>query len=65
VAVDQLKTEIRHRVSDAFGVYVSDVVLVPGGTIARTTSGKVQRLAMKTRYEAGEFAANGRGGEVV
>jgi len=30
-------------------------VVVPSGTIARTTSGKVQRLAMKTRYEAGEF----------
>jgi fatty-acyl-CoA synthase len=55
VTVDQLRTAIRHRVSDAFGVYVSEVVVVPSGTIARTTSGKVQRFAMKTRYEAGEF----------
>jgi fatty-acyl-CoA synthase len=55
LAVDLLRTAIRHRVSDAFGVYVTEVVVVPSGTIARTTSGKVQRLAMKTRYEAGEF----------
>jgi fatty-acyl-CoA synthase len=57
VAVDELAKLIRHRVRDASGLYVDDVVLVPNGTIARTTSGKVRRLAMRTRYEAGEFSS--------
>jgi fatty-acyl-CoA synthase len=55
VAANELSQQIRHRVSDVSGLYVDDVVLVPRGTIARTTSGKVQRVAMKARYEAGEW----------
>jgi fatty-acyl-CoA synthase len=57
VAVEQLIAAIRHRVSGAFGIYVDEVVPVPSGTVARTTSGKVQRFAMRSRYEAGEFGA--------
>ena len=47
---------IRRRISDAFGLYVDEVVSVPGGTIGRTTSGKVQRAAVKTQYERGVFS---------
>jgi fatty-acyl-CoA synthase len=57
IAADRLTHEIRHRVSDAFGLYVDDVVLAPRGAIEWTTSGKVQRFAMRTRYEAGELDA--------
>jgi fatty-acyl-CoA synthase len=42
---------IRRRISDAFGLYVDEVVSVPSGTIGRTTSGKVQRAATKALYE--------------
>jgi len=42
------------RISEAFGVYVDEVVSVPSGTIGRTTSGKVQRAATKAWYERGE-----------
>jgi fatty-acyl-CoA synthase len=56
-AVDhnQLLYDIRHRISDAFGLYVDTVVTVSSGTIGRTSSGKLQRAALKARYEAGEL----------
>jgi len=57
VAAEALTASIRKQIADAFGVYVDDVVHVPGGTIGRTTSGKVQRAATKARYERGEFAS--------
>jgi fatty-acyl-CoA synthase len=47
---------IRRRVGDLCGLYVDEVILVPSGTVGRTTSGKVQRAATKTRYERGELA---------
>jgi fatty-acyl-CoA synthase len=53
VSTEALAAAIRRRVGDAFGLYVDDVVSVPSGTIGRTTSGKVQRAATKSRYERG------------
>jgi fatty-acyl-CoA synthase len=50
-----LTAAIRQQVSDLFGIYVDDVVLVPSGTVGRTTSGKVQRTATKARYERGQL----------
>ena len=47
---------IRRRISDAFGLYVDEVVSVPSGTIGRTTSGKVQRAAVKMQYERHAFS---------
>jgi acyl-CoA synthetase (AMP-forming)/AMP-acid ligase II len=55
VPSDVLAETIRRRISDLFGLYVDDVALVPRGTVARTTSGKVQRAATKARYEKGEL----------
>ena len=57
VAPAVLTAAIRKQSADAFGVYVDEVVHVPGGTIGRTTSGKVQRAATKSRYDRGEFKA--------
>jgi fatty-acyl-CoA synthase len=51
-----LTDAIRRRIGDVLGLYVDEVAIVPSGTVRRTTSGKVQRLATKTRYERGEFA---------
>jgi acyl-CoA synthetase (AMP-forming)/AMP-acid ligase II len=56
VGPDALTDAIRQEIGDLFGLYVDDVVLVPSGTVARTTSGKVQRAATRTRYERGELA---------
>jgi len=52
-AADVLADTIRRCISDAFGLYVDEVVLVPSGTIGRTTSGKVQRAATRARYQRG------------
>ena len=50
-----LAEAIRKEVSDLFGLYVDRVVVVPSGTVGRTTSGKVQRSATKARYERGQL----------
>jgi acyl-CoA synthetase (AMP-forming)/AMP-acid ligase II len=55
VAAAPLSAEIRRVVGDVFGLAVGDVMIVPGGTIGRTTSGKVQRAAMRASYERGEL----------
>jgi long chain fatty acid CoA FadD26 len=52
---DAVIDAVRRRISDLFGLYVGDVALVPGGTVGRTTSGKVQRAATRARYERGEL----------
>jgi fatty-acyl-CoA synthase len=57
VATEPLTEAIRRSIGDLCGLYVDDVVLVPSGTIGRTTSGKVQRAATKARFERGELAA--------
>jgi fatty-acyl-CoA synthase len=55
VASDILSDDIRRRVADLCGLSVDDVVLLRNGTVARTTSGKVQRTEIKARYECGEL----------
>ncbi len=55
VAAPSLTEMIRRRIGDLFGLYVDDVALVNHGSVARTTSGKVQRGATKARYESGEL----------
>jgi fatty-acyl-CoA synthase len=55
VGADTVCEAIRRRISDLFGLYVDEVALVPGGSIGRTTSGKVQRAATKAKYLRGEL----------
>ena len=55
VPADELTDAIRRRIVDVCGLRVDDVVLVPSGTVARTTSGKVRRAATKMRYERGDL----------
>jgi fatty-acyl-CoA synthase len=64
VPPQELAESIRRRIVDVCGLLVDDVVLVPGGTVTRTTSGKVRRAATKMSYERGEFdgAAGGPSG---
>ncbi len=58
---DVLTDSIRRRIVDLCGLLVDDVVLVPRGTVARTTSGKVRRAATKLRYERGDLDAAAAG----
>ena len=47
--------EIRTAVEDRHGLPVADVRVVPAGSIPRTTSGKLARLACRDAYVAGAF----------
>jgi fatty-acyl-CoA synthase len=51
----QLAAGVRRRVADLCGLFVDDVVVAPGGTVGRTSSGKVQRAITRARYERGEI----------
>jgi amino acid adenylation domain-containing protein len=48
---------IREALARIHGVTARTVVLVPPGTVAKTSSGKVQRHAAKRRFAAGELPA--------
>jgi acyl-CoA synthetase (AMP-forming)/AMP-acid ligase II len=49
---------IRIAVSEAYGFALSGVALVPPGSIAKTSSGKLQRHACRAAYLAGGFRAH-------
>jgi hypothetical protein len=44
---------MRATVSNAYGVSVSDVVLIKPGTLPRTSSGKVRRAQCRADYLVG------------
>jgi fatty-acyl-CoA synthase len=53
VAAPALVADLRRRLLEASGLLVDEILLAARGTIARTTSGKVQRARLRERYEAG------------
>jgi len=61
VPAGELADAIRRRIVDVCGLLVDDVLLVPSGTVARTTSGKVKRSATKMLYERGGLATASAG----
>ena len=48
---------VRGRVRETAGLNIDRVVIVPPGTIPRTTSGKVRRAETRERYQAGTLTA--------
>jgi fatty-acyl-CoA synthase len=48
-----LADRVRGRIVEATGVLVDDVIVVPPGTIPKTTSGKLQRVRVRQQYESG------------
>lgn len=58
VAPDELAhvaARVRDRLTRDVGVPAHNVVLVPPGTVARTTSGKIQRRLLRRRFLGGEL----------
>ncbi|WP_217696683.1 AMP-binding protein [Mycobacterium sp. GA-1841] len=51
-----LKSEVTSAISNAHGLNVGDLVLVPPGSIPTTTSGKIRRAACAEQYRQDEFA---------
>jgi long chain fatty acid CoA FadD26 len=60
-APDEVARAVRAAVSARHGLRVSDFVLVPPGTVPRTSSGKVSRSLTRTRYLDGAYASAGAG----
>lgn len=50
-----VKSDVTAAVSNAHGLSVEDLVLVPAGSIPTTTSGKVRRAACAEEYRQGRF----------
>ncbi|MFE0252360.1 fatty acyl-AMP ligase [Streptomyces sp. NPDC059010] len=50
---------VRGAVSSRHGLRLADVVLVPPGTVARTSSGKVSRALTRARYLEGAYPQGG------
>ena len=55
---DRLRQEIIQKVNREFGLAPKDVVIVPVGTLPKTSSGKAQRRKVKTLYDAGSLPAH-------
>ncbi|RYZ42010.1 MAG: fatty acyl-AMP ligase [Myxococcaceae bacterium] len=56
-AFQQLATRIKNTVSREFGIRVGGVVLLKPGSVQRTTSGKIQRAAMRRLFLANALPA--------
>ncbi|MEU9390186.1 fatty acyl-AMP ligase [Streptomyces sp. NPDC048324] len=59
IDVPVLAAAVRAAVSARHGLRLADVVLVPPGTVPRTSSGKVSRALTRERYLAGAYPAEG------
>ncbi|QOC89750.1 fatty acyl-AMP ligase [Micromonospora craniellae] len=51
----RISAAVRHRLSREFGVEASVLLVRPGG-VARTTSGKIQRVAVRRAFQEGSLA---------
>ena len=52
---DRIEKEINGALIGALGISADVVVFVPPRSISRTTSGKIQRVALRARYLEGEI----------
>ena len=53
----RIEREVRGAVANAVGVRPAEVVVLPPGTVEKTTSGKLRRAAMRELYVRGELTA--------
>lgn len=51
----EVKSDVTSAISNAHGLNVGDLVLVPPGSIPTTTSGKIQRAACVEQYRQDQF----------
>lgn len=54
---DSLKREVRNRLSEQIGITPDEIVIVPPGTLPKTSSGKLKRSETKRRFEHGNLQA--------
>ncbi|MGQ3083130.1 MAG: non-ribosomal peptide synthetase [Hydrogenophaga sp.] len=56
--LEQLQADLRRDIAEAHEVDLLDVMLLRGGTLPRTSSGKLQRREAKRMYLSGELTAH-------
>ncbi|MDE0261559.1 MAG: AMP-binding protein [Bryobacterales bacterium] len=56
-ARQRIQTAVTDAVAHSVGIPPDDVVLVVAGTVPKTSSGKIQRSAIRSAYESGNLAA--------
>ena len=52
---DEVAAAVRRAITAEHGIAVSDVVLLRLGTLPFTSSGKIQRMECRARYQSGDF----------
>lgn len=55
---EQVRADLRRAVAETHEVDLLDIVLLRGGVLPRTSSGKLQRLETRRMYLAGELASS-------
>jgi fatty acid CoA ligase FadD21 len=53
--LSEVKSDVTSAISNAHGLNIGDVVLVPAGSIPTTTSGKIRRAACVEQYREDQF----------
>jgi fatty acid CoA ligase FadD21 len=53
--LSELKSDVTSAISNAYGLSISDLVLVEAGSIPTTTSGKIRRAACVEQYREEQF----------
>jgi fatty-acyl-CoA synthase len=54
---EELSVQVANAVADSVGVPPGEVLVLPRGTVEKTTSGKLRRSAMRDAYLRGELLA--------
>ena len=57
LASEGFESDIKDEIADAVGIRPGKVVIVPRGTVEKTTSGKLRRAAMQEAYVSGTLSA--------
>ncbi len=52
---EPLKRNVRNHLSESIGISPDEVVIVPAGTLPKTSSGKLKRLEAKRLFETGKL----------
>jgi fatty-acyl-CoA synthase len=55
---DALKRNVRNHLSESFGITPDEVLIVPPGTLPKTSSGKLKRSETKRLFETGKLQSS-------
>ena len=61
IDVHTLTEEVRQRIAEEHQLQLMDIVFLRNGTIPKTTSGKIRRLACREMYESGQLTNQWKG----